>query len=419
MTRTEIEQTLLGAILYSGNRVLAECVRAGVEASWFSTEQHRQMYHAAVELYAANRQIEATTLESAVPGIMGYCTSCVEACITPSNYREYITIFAQTVLLQRMKDETNKTVEQIKAVAPAEVGALLTEVQRQWLDIGIRNQTDARTDAEVFDAIQESWGQADRAGNIRWPIAALNSGLGWLEDELCFVCARESIGKTAFVLQMLAGLWGDGVPASLLSLESKRQKILQRLMSFVGQVDTFALRAGTTGDEMVRRAREAMLKIAAWKCKRITDCGMNMTQIRAWAQMEKLAGSKLLVIDNFKHIRPAKRYNSTVEQFRDHSMQLKWIRDDIGLPMIILHHLNKELDLSWSDDLRRDADIILILTENETMCKPPVPAMGDYVGYWVIDFEAAKNRDGRRSLKYAFEFDKKYQTFKELNNTKG
>ena len=137
-----------------------------------------------------------------------------------------------------------------------------------------------------------------------------------------------------------------------------------------------------------------------------------MDQLLAWAKCEKKAGSKILAIDNMRHIRPGQKYASPVEQFRDLSVRLKWIRDDTGLPLIVLHHLTDDLDVSWSRDIRRDADILLYLIENETYSIKPTQE-NQWTEKSVIDFEVRKNREGLRGFKVLGEFDKKRQTFTE------
>jgi replicative DNA helicase len=410
------EQLVIGAIIYNGNRVVSECVRAGVQPDWFQTACNRQVYEVALNMFVANRPVAIETVSAKLLGIAPYLDKCVDQCATPSMFPEYIALLKSEYLFRRIKAQNENMTERLSSSTPDDAEQLLADAQSQWLNLSQEISTETvLTDEEICKSIADRWEARGEVvgGTIGWGMPQLDEGLGKLSDELIFIAARESVGKTAFVLQMLAHLWKSGIPVSLASLESKRAKIYPRLVAHLAQLDTYNLNQGKATLVEIEKGKAALATIRGWKGKRIFDCGMSMNQIRAWAFAEKSAGSRLLVVDNFKHIRPDRKFSSPVEQFREHSMQLKWLRDDVGLPLIVLHHLNKEMDLSWSDDLRRDADIILILTENENFSRPPDPLNGDWVGYWVIEFTTAKHRDGKKGLKLNLEFDKKFQTFKK------
>ena len=409
------ESMVIGAIVFSGARVVSECVRAGVQPEWFIGELNQSVYTVALEMFIANRVIAYETLAAKMPEHGDYLDNCVNECRTPSMFSEYIALLKQEYLFRRIKSQTERIADRLNRSTADDAEQILTDVQAQWLDLSQETTTTtALTDVEVCKAITDKWDARghQEEGNIAWGVPELNDGLGMISDELIFIAARESVGKTAFVLQMLTCLWKAGITCSMASLESKRMKIYPRLVAHLAQLNTYNLNQGKATEDEIRRGHEALQVIRGWKGKRIYDCGMSMNQIRAWAFAEKAAGSRLLVVDNFKHIRPDRKFMSPVEQFRDHSMQLKWLRDDVGLPLIVLHHLNKEMDLSWSDDLRRDADIILILTDNEDFSRPPDPANGDWLGFCVVNFKTAKHRDGRKNVEINLEFDKKFQTFK-------
>jgi replicative DNA helicase len=146
----------------------------------------------------------------------------------------------------------------------------------------------------------------------------------------------------------------------------------------------------------------------------IDDAGMTTDQIRAFGQMEKARGARLLIVDNMKHIRYRSK-GSTTEQFREVAQELKWIRDDLDMPLIVLHHLNKDGDVSWSDDIRRDADLLLFLSIDKSSI--PYTPENHWCGRTIINIDCEKARDGRRNFSVQSEFLPQFQTFVDRNRS--
>jgi len=238
--------------------------------------------------------------------------------------------------------------------------------------------------------------------------------MGHLTDEIVYIAARESVGKTAFAVQMAVQMGFFGIRVAFASLESKRQKLVQRMIAQIGRVNTLDLKFKHGSPSALsfgfQRAREAGEKIKDLPIA-IEDCGMNIDQIRAFAQMEKARGARLLIVDNMKHIRHDGKSKSTTEQFRELALGLKWMRDDLDMPVIVLHHLNKDGDVSWSDDIRRDADVLLFLEVDEKASRPYKPP--DWTGQTIINVKSEKAREGRRGFQVQAEFLPHHQTFIE------
>jgi len=182
----------------------------------------------------------------------------------------------------------------------------------------------------------------------------------------------------------------------------------------VGRVNTLAMRHGWpdgSAPSVFKAAREAAEKIKALPIA-IDDNGMTTDQIRAFGQMEQARGARLLVIDNMKHIRYRSK-GSMTEQFREVAQELKWIRDDLNVPVIVLHHLNKAGDVSWSDDIRRDADLLLFLAVDESSI--PYTPDNDWQGQTIVNVNCEKARDGRKNFSIQCEFLQNIQTFVDID----
>lgn len=255
----------------------------------------------------------------------------------------------------------------------------------------------------IGKAVIESWrsGEIAKMG-IQWPIQKLQQSIGNITDELVIIAALPSVGKTALSLQMALRSSESGRIVSFLSLESSADKIAQRLIATITQIPTLPLRAGhsTRYDEALERWE----KIKALPF-RLRTGPHSADQIHAWAQAEKAAGSRLLILDNLKHVRITRKFNSRPEQFGWLSQEMKHVRDEVQLPFVVIHHMTDDDKLSWSSDIQRDFDIIVVMsaaeeTKGQSSCR--------------VEFEVRKNRDGHSGFTVGATFEKDVQTFREI-----
>ena len=82
------------------------------------------------------------------------------------------------------------------------------------------------------------------------------------------------------------------------------------------------------------------------------------------------------------------------------------------MPVIVLHHLTDENDVSWSKDIKRDADILLYMVNDDKGSIMPTKE-NEWIGRWVVDLDIRKNRDGEAGYSVKTEFKKRVQTFVE------
>jgi replicative DNA helicase len=339
-----------------------------------------------------------------------FLTDCVDCCPTASSAGHYLDLVK---LAWRREQATNMARYAVERVQESDdIDTVCAAIQAEWSEFcqgGLGE--DRRTNAEVAAELIEKWRDPKANPNdVLWPLSALNSHIGALSDELVWIAATESTGKTAYALQMCVTLAQKGIISSFCSLESRRDKLIQRLVGMVGGINTLRLRhrlaSNEEYDDVLKRVVPRIDELPI----HISDASMNIEQIHAWARAEVSNGSRLLIIDNARHVRPSKTYKSEVERMMDLSLRLKWVRDEAGIPLVVLHHLNAEGDVSWSKDLKKDADILIFMTDNED------ESMGSDEGgpsRSIIDFETVKNREGMKDFTAQGEFVKEHQTFRD------
>lgn len=410
----DIQKSVIGATINLGKKGMAACLSVGVEEAWF-TGLNCQIWSVMLQMFSSGSYIDLLTVGERLKGVVRplYLEECYEFAISPSAIENYATMLKYQYMFQKGAQLARANLQKFETARWDDVEDAVGSIQKSWNQFRLPS-AGSEDIVEIGKKQIDRWRSPDKdKGTIYWPLPELAKVLPPLTDELIVICAKESVGKTAIVLQWLNQLADLGTICSLNSLESKKARIWPRLVAHRKQMNMRPLTRGEADDLRYDAAREALEEIGKLPL-RISDVGMTTDQIPAWAQAEESAGSKFLVIDNMRHIRPASKSKSLPEQYQAISLCVKWLRDDTGLPTCLLHHLSEDkhgnLDTAWGKDVRKDADILIFLTENTDLSVPATEENG-WRGVTMIDFELRKDRDGLRNVCVQLAFRPDVQTF--------
>lgn len=405
---TEAECGILGACLMDAETCLTICADMEITPESFYIPQHRALYRELAAMKEAGKRMDLLLITQHLrdhgaieeAGGMLYVEGLVDKAIV-SHCQAYADVVAEKHLARRIIERCARAVEEVQhtATKPDAIHASLqADLSRMMVEV------DARPLHEVGVQLVDRWRNTkDEDTAIRWPLEGLHRKFGHLTDEFAVIMAAPSVGKTAFSLQMALHLARHGVPCGYLSLESSVEKVCQRLIAMHAPVDTLKLRRGNDHSRNYDNAAKAAESFKELPL-RVISKPMTVEQIRAWAMMEKRNGARCLFIDNLKHIRSAKAFKNRFDEFAHFSISLKFIRDDIGIPLVVLHHTNNEGQAAWSSDIRRDVDVLVCMTRDETR-------VGENVEH--VDWQMLKQREGATGVAQ-LRFEKDIQTFFEM-----
>jgi len=410
------ESALIGAFLLDDSgRAISLAVNKGISPEWFTMPDARRAIEAILDLWRRNRPIDTITVCDALATAghdqnEAFLNDCISTCPVWTHTEFYLDKVQDSFLRCNLKALLTEAGTLIETQTNTPAMDIAADLQGRFFRL-IGDRPDGRGLADVAAELLSCWEKPTQKPEISWPVESLQQLVGNLSDEYAVLAAQPSVGKTAFALQMAVHQAEQDRRVSFASLESKRDKIAQRLLACMGRCHTLSMRRGRAGTRDFDNARSVVERLKTLPL-RVTDSGMTIEQLRAWALREKSNGSKLLIIDNMRHIRTSKTFKNRFDQFAEISIQLKFIRDDTGLPLIVLHHLSAEDKLAWSADIQRDADLIFIMSHNDENSIIPCRENG-WSGTWIVDFEIQKNREGQTGT-IRLEFEKQYQMFKEF-----
>lgn len=410
MKETDIgwEDQVIGSICLDDN-ALGYCVRIGVTLDWFVQKECRVIYDAMTKAFSQGRRPNILDASEALRGC-GFDPHTIDDICdktqAPFDFAAHVESLRGAYLSRQGKTVLLDALESIKKNPARDAADTLAGAKDQLGQLLTVNHI--RAEVPLHEVARAFVTEIETGKNgVHWPIQGIENILDPLKDELVYIAAQPSVGKTAFGLFWASKLDQDGTPSSFASLESSVSRCMGRVIANRASVNMLAYRRGFADH------RKAQVDYAVEGLKdtrmRITDAQMNIDQLVAWGRIEKEKGSRLLQIDNFKHIRPVKETDNMVMQYIDISGRLKSLRDETGLPVVCFHHLTDDGKMYWSRDLKKDADIVIHFTVNEDSIAPS--EQNSWTGRHYVDLTVEKNRDGMAGVTVQLEFDKEHQRF--------
>ena len=405
-----VEQAFIGAALMNPEQIIPLGIRATMARPWFADSTAGATWEWMLNRYRQSKPcgfVEVLDCAKTHDG-KAWIERAVELSGTPAYAAKQI----QEIRAAWLRREGALTLNQAaKELADAETpDVFLSNAARDVLNLA-KNVEEDKPLATVARDQYEAWQHRKDSEHIYWPLQAMRNTYGFIECDLICLLAQPSCGKTAFALQCAATWAKQGHGVAIKSLESKRGQIASRLIAALGDVNVSRVRrqvAFTSEREQYLDACGVLERLPI----EVDDKGCDLAGVYAWAVGAKQRGAKVLILDNLKHIRNGSNTKDVTELHREHFLGCKWIRDDLELPFMVLHHTNDEGKAAWSRDIERDADVMIYMTEGAGTLK------GDpETERYFVEFTFAKYRDEASGALFETEFKRKVQKFTPRERT--
>lgn len=230
----------------------------------------------------------------------------------------------------------------------------------------------------------------------------LDSYLGgeWCKRGLTILGALPGTGKTALAFQsMMLMAQKNNTPSLMINLEMSKERIIQRGVANLANVDGDNLATGMLDDnekECVEVAAQAITKLPIYI---ISNSDLDVTRIVGHIKDHAAKGVKVIFVDHLQLIRSSnENRNSALGEI---AWALKMAADKYDVRVIVLTQLtdkNGRYVVRDSGDVESKADVFMILTSDSA---------GDIRR---VTVQFMKNRDGKLG-EFPFIFHAKYQRF--------
>jgi len=230
---------------------------------------------------------------------------------------------------------------------------------------------------------------------------------GFHKSEFVVVGARPSVGKSAITLNMALQQVKKGSKIGYMSAEMPSNLLIQRLLSEISMVNQRSIRNGLLAPADFSRMGDGAAKLFEYDFFIYDKPNMKLSDLKSQARRLKMnEGIECLYVDYLTLISPDNRNVPRHEQVAEMSRSFKALARELEIPVIVASQLKRESedrtpqisDLRESGSIEQDADMILLLSPQETNN---------------VDLIIAKNRNGPQGLVPLY-FSAEYTMFKEL-----
>lgn len=392
----DAEKGVLGCILIDADSMYA-CESQWLKPEDFYHKEHQTIFATMEWLRADRKTIDAVTISSELQrgeqldqvGGIDYFYELGASVITSSVAYEYASIVKEKAVLRNILKTCNQVNADVYGNEP--IANILEKIEKRIFDLtqiqmstGLLHVKDIlnRRMEEYMEIIDNPSKLDDMKVNSTYQ--ELDNVLGGFKSgDLIIIAARPSMGKTAFVLNlMIRTAMRLKKAVSMFSLEMGAEQIVDRVISTVSGVPMHKITKGlmdandfsAMGEAMSRISDTAMYVDDAW--------GLSIQEMRSKLRRQKIEKWHLdLVIVDYLQLMTAganahKFAGNRVQEISEISRWLKELAKELKVPIIALSQLSRNVeqrpdkrpqlsDLRESGAIEQDADAVLMLYREE------------------------------------------------------
>lgn len=432
----EAEKALLGAILIAKDKtVVIDEVNQIIKSSDFYRKANRVIYLTILDLFNTRKDIDSITLTEKLTntnqlesvGGIAYITDLANCVPSAANIKSYANIVRENAIKRELINTGQKIIQQAQqADGNVDINLVLDNAEKDILEIAkTANSTDKITEPaeyimKAFTEIESRY-NSNKDGKLfglDTGFSELNRMTGGLQkSDLIILGARPSMGKTAFVLNILANLARKNIPVAIFSLEMSAEQLTNRLFSLYGLINSNSIRLGKLdGNDLERLTLTA--SILSEKPLYIDDtAGLNISQLRNKARkLKREKDIQLLAIDYLQLMQGTSKKDRQ-QEISEISRQLKLLARELNITIIALSQLSRAVearqdkrpmlsDIRESGAIEQDADIVMFLYRDEYY-------NADTKNKGLTELIIAKHRNGAIG-KINLKFSKQFCLFENL-----
>ena len=386
----EAEQSVIGSMLMDRDAIIAasEIVTAGD----FYQHQYGVMFEAMLELFNENLPVDLITLqnrlkEKDVPpevSSLEFVRDIITTVPTSANVRSYAKIVRDKVVLRRLI-KTNEDIANTCYAGKEPLEDILANTEKTIFNLlQNRNSGDfvpiRQVAMNVLEKIEEASKNQGTVTGVPTGFIDLDYKTSGLQpSDFVLIAARPSMGKTAFVLNLVDHIAvKKGLPAMVFSLEMSKEQLVNRMLAMESNVDSQKLRTGTLSDSDWDAVVEGIGVIGNSKLIIDDTPGISIMELRSRCRKMKLEyGLSVVIIDYLQLMSGSgKGGDNRQQEISEISRSLKGLARELSAPVIALSQLSRACetrqdhrpmlsDLRESGAIEQDADVVMFLYRDD------------------------------------------------------
>ncbi|MEY8354468.1 replicative DNA helicase [Lachnospiraceae bacterium 54-53] len=386
----EAEQSVIGSMLMDRDAIIAasEIVMAGD----FYQHQYGVMFEAMLELFNENLPVDLVTLqnrlkEKDVPpevSSLDFVRDIITTVPTSANVKSYANIVRDKAVLRRLI-KVNEEIANTCYAGKEPLESILATTEKTIFDLlQNRNSGDfvpiRQVAMNVLEKIEEASKNQGTVTGIPTGFIDLDYKTSGLQpSDFILIAARPSMGKTAFVLNLVDHIAvKKGLPCMVFSLEMSKEQLVNRMLAMESNVDSQKLRTGTLSDSDWDAVVEGIGVIGNSKLIIDDTPGISIMELRSKCRKMKLEyGLNVVIIDYLQLMSGSgKGGDNRQQEISEISRSLKALAREMNAPVIALSQLSRACetrqdhrpmlsDLRESGAIEQDADVVMFLYRDD------------------------------------------------------
>lgn len=385
----EAEMSVLGVAFINSNDVSK--IVEEVTVDMFFDERNRFIFSAIKNLYETKTSIDITTIKNELDKNkklnsvgLDYLTEVIDSVVSSANLDFYIKIVKDFAVRRNLIDTANEIVTQ--TYDDEDVNHLLDSAEKNILNV-VRART-VGDFVPIQEILRRAQAKLEELAKNKRPITGLETGFpdfdkittGFQGGEMIILAARPGMGKTALALNMATYAATHSKKAvAVFCLEMSSEMLINRMISSIGQIDSYKLQTGSMQEKDWKRYNEALSQLADTNVYIEDNAGVTVSEIRA--KCRRLSNSEtglgLVVVDYLQLVSTGnRRVESRQVEVSEISRSLKTMALELNVPVIALSQLSRSAekresnqpmlaDLRESGSLEQDADMVLFINRKD------------------------------------------------------
>ena len=387
----EAEQSVIGSMLMDREAIIA--ASEIITADDFYQHQYGVMFEAMVELFNENRPVDLITLqnrlkEKDVPpevSSLDFVRDIITTVPTSANVKSYANIVREKAVLRRLI-KVNEDIANTCYAGKEPLETILATTEKTVFDLlQSRNSGDfvpiRQVAMNVLEKIEEASKNQGTVTGIPTGFIDLDYKTSGLQpSDFILIAARPSMGKTAFVLNLVDHIAvKKGLPCMVFSLEMSKEQLVNRMLAMESNVDSQKLRTGTLSDSDWDAVVEGIGVIGNSKLIIDDTPGISIMELRSRCRKMKLEyGLNVVIIDYLQLMSGSGKGggDNRQQEISEISRSLKALARELIAPVIALSQLSRACetrqdhrpmlsDLRESGAIEQDADVVMFLYRDD------------------------------------------------------
>ncbi|MCI8515317.1 MAG: replicative DNA helicase [Hungatella sp.] len=386
----EAEQSVIGSMLMDREAIIT--ASETVTADDFYQHQYGVMFESMVELFNEGKPVDLVTLqdrlkEKDVPpevSSLDFVREIITTVPTSANIRSYAEIVREKAVLRRLI-KVNEEIANDCYLGREPLADILAVTEKKIFDLlQSRNSGEFVPIRQVALNVLEN---IERASKTKETVTGVPTGFidldyktsGFQPSDLILLAARPSMGKTAFVLNVVDYVSvRRGIPCMVFSLEMSKEQLVNRMLSMESNVDSQKLRTGTLTDSDWDAVVEGVGVIGSSRLLIDDTPGISITELRSKCRKAKLEHDiGMVIIDYLQLMTGSSRGSDNRQQeISEISRSLKALARELKAPVVALSQLSRACetrtdhrpmlsDLRESGAIEQDADVVMFLYRDD------------------------------------------------------